>query len=79
MEEHQRHRKRGEVEMAAIAHHVVKIEHNMHWKPKILLQECNAARRKVRKSLIIHNLSDKKINQDPGKHLSDLWLDLPRS
>ena len=79
MEEHQCHTKRGEAEMSAIAHHVVSMEHKIHWKPKILLQERHATRRKVRESLIINRLGDTNMNQDRGKHLSDLWLDLTRS
>ena len=63
---------------ARFRNHVIKEDHAMHWKPRLVGKEKNTTKRKVKEALLIKKLKNGKgvINQDNGLMLSPLCLDL---
>ena len=75
------HMRTGHTDLSAVANHAHTEGHRIHWAPRILAREKNTSRRKIKEALAIRKLirqrgEDAGMNQDTGRDISKLWIDL---
>ena len=81
VKEHNMHTRTGHTDLSAVANHAHTEGHRIHWEPRILAREKNTSRRKIKEALAIRKLirqrgEDAGMNQDTGRDISKLWIDL---
>ena len=67
--------------ISALARHAHAYAHDIHWNACVIAREDNTEKRNVKEALAIKRLATQRgsevtMNQDTGKIVSKLWLDL---
>ena len=68
-------------QLSALASHAHAHAHEIHWKARVIAREDNTKKRKVKEAQAIKRLATQRgsevtMNQDTGKIVGKLWLDL---
>ena len=81
VKEHRMHTRCGHPELSAVAQHAHDASHEIHWTARVIREEKNKTKRKVKEALAINKLNKERgshalMNQDVGMELSKMWLNL---
>ena len=81
VKEHETHTRHGNTQLSALASQAHGYAHDIHWRAHIIAREDNTEKRNVKEALAIKRLATQRgsevtMNQDTGKSVGKLWLDL---